>query len=109
MRQWRAGRGVKLAGVMVTPPARSKAPKSPVSTTSPLLGANAEFVAIEMAAPAKTATRIAGDPAGASPSADPLIHVELRRGPLHLSVRWPTSACDDCTAWLSELSTGLLK
>ena len=109
VRQWRAGRGVKLAGVMVTPPARSKAPKSPVSTTSPLLGANAEFVAIEMSAPAKTAIRIAADPAGASPSADPLIHVELRRGPLHLSVRWPTSAGDDCTAWLRELSTGLLK
>lgn len=32
VRQWRAGRGVKLAGVTVTAPARSKAAKSPVST-----------------------------------------------------------------------------
>ena len=82
VRQWRAGRGVKLAGVMVTPPARSKAPKSAVSTTSPLLGATPEFVAIEMSAPAKTAISIAADPAGASPSADPFILVDLRRGPL---------------------------
>ena len=44
-----------------------------------------------------------------SPSAAPFIHVELRRGALHLNVRWPTSAADDCTAWLRELSAGLLK
>ena len=43
------------------------------------------------------------------PSADALIHVELRRGPLHLSVRWPRSAAGDCTAWLRELTIGLLK
>jgi transposase len=109
VRQWRAGRGVKLAGVMVTAPARSKAPKSAVSTTSPLLGAAPEFVAIEMSAPAKAATSIVADPAGALPSAGPFILVDLRRGPLHLSVRWPTAAGDDCTAWLRELSSGLLK
>ncbi len=107
VRQWRAGRGVKLAGVTVTPPARSKA--SPVSRTSPLLGAKPEFVAIEMSAPVRTATRLAAGPAEAAPSAEPLIQIELRRGPLHLNVRWPTSAAGDCTAWLRELSTGLLK
>ena len=107
MRQWRAGRGVKLAGVTVTPPARSKAPKSPASTTSPLLGANPEFVAIEMSAPAKTVGRVAADPADAAPTAEPLIQIELRRGPLHLNVRWPTSAADDCTTWLRELSSGI--
>jgi transposase len=37
------------------------------------------------------------------------IHVELRRGALHLSVRWPSSAADECTAWLRDLSSGLLK
>ncbi len=109
VRQWRAGRGVKLVGVTVTPPARSKASKSPVSTTSPLLGANPEFVAIEMPAAAKTVARVASDPAEAAPTAESLIQIELRRGPLHLNVRWPTSAADDCTAWLLELSSGLLK
>jgi transposase len=109
VRQWRAGRGVKLAGVTVTPPARSKAPKSPASTTSPLLGANPEFVAIEMSAPAKTVGRVAADPADAAPTAEPLIQIELRRGPLHLNVRWPTSAADDCTTWLRELSSGMFK
>jgi len=109
VRQWRAGRGVKLAGVTVTPPARSKAPKSPASTTSPLLGAHPEFVAIEMSAPATTKGSFAGGRADTTPSAEPLIQIELRRGPLHLNVRWPTSAADDCTAWLRELSSGVLK
>ena len=45
------------------------------------------FVAIEISAPAKAAPRVAADPAGASPSAAPFILVDLRRGPLHLSVR----------------------
>jgi transposase len=109
VRQWRAGRGVKLAGVTVTLPARSKAPQSPESTTSPRLGAAPEFVAIEMPAATKTVARVAAEPAEAAPSAEPHIQIELRRGPLHLNVRWPTSAAHDCTAWLRELSSGLLK
>ena len=106
VRQWRAGRGVKLAGVTLT---RGKAPKSPLSTTSPLLGANPEFVAIEMPAPAKTVARVVADPAETAPAAETLIQIELRRGPLHLHVRWPSAAAGDCTAWLRELSSGLLK
>ena len=77
--------------------------------TSPLVSANPEFVAIAMPAAPKTATHVAGDPADAASTVEPLIQIELRRGPLHLSVRWPTSAADDCTAWLRELSSGLLK
>ena len=57
----------------------------------------------------KTTGSTAADHAAVKPTADPLIHVELRRGPLHLSVRWPTSAAGDCTAWLRELTSGLLK
>jgi transposase len=45
----------------------------------------------------------------AVPIAEPLIQIELRRGPLHLNVRWPTAAAEDCRAWLRELSSGLLK
>jgi hypothetical protein len=51
----------------------------------------------------------AGRRAVAAPSADALIQVELRRGALQLCVRWPTTAAGDCTAWLRELSAGLLK
>lgn len=109
VRKWRSGRGVKRAGVTVEPPLVSAAPKRPASTTSPLLGANPEFVAIEMPGPLKRAAIAAVEYAVGVPSAEPLIHVELRRGALHLNVRWPTSAADDCTAWLRELSMGLLK
>jgi len=109
VRKWRSGRGVKRAGVTVEPPLVSAAPKRPASTTSPLLGANPEFVAIEMPGPLKPAATAVARHAGAVPSAAPLIHVELRRGALHLNVRWPTSASDECTAWLRELSAGLLK
>jgi transposase len=104
VRQWRAGRGTKLAGRQSGSPAPSKAP-----APAPKIGAHPEFVAIEMSAPAKVATSIAADPAGGSPSAGPFILVDLRRGPLHLSVRWPTAAGDECAAWLRELSSGLLK
>jgi transposase len=106
VRQWRVGRGTKLAGRTSGSPAPSKAPKSPASTTSPLLGANPEFVAIEMPALPKTVAAVAAE---AARTAEPLIQIELRRGPLHLNVRWPTAAADDCTAWLRELSSGMLK
>ena len=110
VRQWRAGRGVKLGGAAVAPPAARKAAK-PTEGAAPLIGANPEFVAVEMPAPVKTARSASTAPAEPTPlpSVEPLIHVELRRGPLHLNVRWPTSAGDDCTAWLRELSSGLLK
>ena len=110
VRKWRSGRGVQRAGVAVEPPQVSAAPKRPASTTSSLLGVNPEFVAIGMPGPLKSAaTATAARHAAAVSSAAPLIHVELRRGALHLNVRWPTSAADDCTAWLRELSLGLLK
>jgi transposase len=101
VRKWRCGRGVKRAGVAVTTPTASKAP--------PPLGAAAQFIAIEMSAPTKTTVRTAAQATGAAPIAEPLIQIELRRGPLHLNVRWPASAADDCTAWLRELSSSLLK
>ena len=114
VRKWRSGRGVKLAGLMVEPPLVvlvSAAPTRPAPTTSILLGANPEFVALEMPGTLKPAATCvaAARHAGAVPSADPLIHVELRRGALHLNVRWPVAAAEDCTAWLRELSVGLLK
>ena len=105
VRKWRSGRGVKLAGVMVAPAAPGQAP-------TVRLGADPEFVAIELPASSKTGktpARVAAGPADASASAERLIQIELRRGALHLNVRWPISAAEDCTAWLCELSSGLLK
>ena len=109
VRKWRSGRGVKRAGVTAAPQHVNVAPQRRASTTSPVLGARPEFVAIEMPESLKPAATAAVEHSGAAPSAAPFIHVELRRGTLHLNVRWPTSAADDCTAWLRELSAGLLK
>ena len=98
VRKWRSGRGVKRVGIAVTP-ATSTAPAA--------LATTAEFVAIEMPPPPKAAARAAAK--SAAPIGEALIQIELRRGPLHLSVRWPSAAAEDCRAWLSELSSGLLK
>ena len=108
VRQWRAGRGVKLAGITVTAPATRKASRPTEVHGSPRVSANPEFVAIAMPTLPETATSAATDPT-ASLAAVRHIHVELRRGPLHLTVRWPASAAHDCTAWLRELTSGLLK
>jgi transposase len=101
VRKWRSGLGVKLGGAVVTA-AASKSPPLPLGTTP-------EFVAIEMPAPPRATARAAAEPPGAAPITEPLIQIELRRGPLHLNVRWPTTAAEDCRAWLRELSSGLLK
>jgi transposase len=102
VRKWRDGRGFKLAGTAITPATLNKSPTLP-------LGAAPEFVAIEMPAPATAAARAASEPVAAAPIGEALIQIELRRGPLHLNVRWPTAAAEDCRAWLRELSSGLLK
>ena len=101
VRKWRSGRGAKLAG---TGTAITSA-----ASNAPPLGTTHGFVAIEMPAPAKAAMRAATQPTAAAPIGEALIQIELRRGPLHLSVRWPSATADDCRAWLSELSSGLLK
>ena len=101
VRKWRSGRGVKRAGRAITPSAAITAPAAPSAT--------AEFVAIEMPAPPTLAARAATAANVAAQIGEPLIQIELRRGPLHLNVRGPTAAAEDCRAWLSELSSVLLK
>lgn len=98
VRKWRCGRGTKRGGSSITVAATA----APMSA---LPGAAPEFVAVEMPTPPKLVTRAAAEPTAAQPSID----VEVRRGPLHLNVRWPTAAAEDCRAWLRELSAGLLK
>jgi transposase len=100
VRKWRSGRGTKRGRMAITP-ATSAAPAASDMA--------AEFVAVQMPAPSKAAPRAAVEPREPAPIAEPVIHVELRRGPLHLNVRWPTAAAEDCRAWLRELTSGLLK
>ncbi len=111
VRQWRAGRGAKPVSVLATAPSAVKAPRPPKVQASPLVSATPEFVALEMPVSAKPATAPSADPTGPTPSstAEQHIHVELRRGSVHLNVRWPTAAADDCRAWLRELASGLVK
>lgn len=102
VRKWRSGRGTKRGGMALTAATNSAAAPAPS-------GVAAEFVAVEMPATPKAAQRAAVQPREPAPIVESSIEVELRRGPLHLNVRWPTVAAEDCRAWLRELTTGLLK
>jgi transposase len=110
VRQWRAGRGAKLAGTAVAAPSAAKGSRPPKVNSAPQISAGREFVAIEMPAPPKpvAAVAIESTPPPA-PREEQHVLVELRRGSLHLNVRWPTAAVDDCRAWLRELAAGLAK
>ena len=110
VRKWLAGRGLKRTGIQaavaVTAPAAATVLPS---VAAPLLAADARFLPIELDAPAQVPRAEPARQTGPTPVAQEPIHIELRRGALHLSVRWPTSAGGDCTVWLRELSSGLLK
>ena len=108
VRKWRSGRGAKLSGVTVGPAANDVQGR-PAAPASPPLAAHPDFVALEMPATPRAKASAVASRAEATTIATPLIHVELRRGTLQLNVRWPTTAADDCTAWLRELTPGLLK
>lgn len=115
VRQWRAGRGVKRAGKVVRLPESRPAPRPADIQALPSVGANPQFVQVAMPGLPRMAADAPPESVAAPPSAsrsvmpDPPIHIELRRGALHLTVRWPTSATGDCMAWLRELSLGPLK
>ena len=102
VRKWLVGRGLKRTGIPAP-----VAVKTSVAA-APLLAADARFVPIELAVPAAARAAAVRQADLAAAVLEP-IHIELRRGPLHLSVRWPSSTVEDCTAWLRELSSGLLK
>jgi transposase len=102
VRKWLGGRGLKRTGIPAP-----VAVKTSVAA-APLLAADARFVPIELAVPATARAEAVRQADIAAAVLEP-IHIELRRGPLHLSVRWPSSTVEDCAAWLRELSSGLLK
>jgi transposase len=109
VRKWLVGRGLKRTGIPVPIAVRASTAATAPSTAAPLLAADARFLPIELAVPAAARRAESVRPAGTTPAVPEPIHIELRRGALHLSVRWPSSAGEDCTAWLRELSSSLLK
>jgi transposase len=110
VRNWLVGRGLKRTGVQAPVAVMTSAAADvPPPAAAPLLAADVRFLPIELDAHAQ-APRV--EPARQTDTnrlvKEP-IQIELRRGTLHLIVRWPTSSAGDCTAWLRELATGLLK
>ena len=110
VRKWREGRGLKRVGLALpgvsalAVPGVVDAPPS-AAAPAPLIPSDARFVPIgKEPLQARRAER-----PDAAEAAQAVIQVDLRRGPLQLSVRWPTSAAGDCVAWLSELTSGLPK
>jgi len=110
VRKWLVGRGLKRIGIQAPVAVMASAAATvPPPVAAPLLAADARFLPIQLDTPAR-ATR--AEPARQTDTTRVIqepIHIELRRGALHLSVRWPTSAAGGCTAWLRELTAGLLR
>lgn len=96
--RWRSGRGVKLARVAIA----ASAPTAPLSNTP-------EFVAIEMPDALKPQVHAKAKLVEAGSIAEAPIQIELRRGALHLSVRWPASAASNAPSGLSMATLDRLK
>lgn len=97
VRKWLVGRGLKRAG--------QAAPRQVVTTTPAM-----QFVPVALAEARGIESAVGGDATPQRPTAaEPLIHVELRRGGAQLTVRWPSSQAQACAAWLSELAGTALK
>ena len=107
LRKWRLQHGTNPDGAAPKPSAKLSASTRPVPVVCAPPG-GIPFLAIEMPFSEKTSTQTAAQDK-VTAVVEPVIHVELRRGPLHLSVRWPSAAANDCTVWLRELTSGLLK
>jgi len=63
------------------------------------------FVPVQLAgpAPASFPDKFPKHPTPSSVAAPADIRIELRRGPLAISVSWPSAAAAQCAAWLREL------
>ena len=109
VRKWLVGRGLKRTGIPAPVALKAPAAATKLPAAAPLLAADARFLPIELAVRAPATHAESVRQSDTIPAASEPIHIELRRGALHLSVRWPASAAGDCTAWLRELSSGLLK
>ena len=111
VRKWRMGRGLKRAAIAAPAQALSLSSASAASVaTSPVLAVDARFLPIEMNKPADGSNAALAGRSDAPAEGQTSIHIELRRGPASLVVRWPVSAtAGDCTGWLRDVAAGLLK
>ena len=109
VRKWRVGRGLKRAGIAVSPGVPSAMAASAIAPTPRPLAAEARFLPIELSAPSAAARTVVAGGADTAHRAEPVVHIELRRGSSSLTVRWPSSAAGDCALWLRELASGLLR
>jgi transposase len=109
VRKWLVGRGLKRTGITALGAVKASAAATKPPAAASLLAADARFLPIELAVPVPATRAESVRQADTTPVVPEPIAIELRRGALHLSVRWPSSAAEDCTAWLRELSSGLLK
>lgn len=108
--KWRSGRGLKRAGIATPTSAPEAAPADVTpATEEPSVGSAMRFVPVELSTPAQATRAVPESRLGPAPVVPEPIRVELRRGTLHLDVRWPASAASDCAAWLRELTSGLSK
>ena len=109
VRKWLVGRGLKRTGIAAPVAVKTSATATTPPTAAPLLAADARFLPIELAVPVPATRAESARQVGATPAVPEPIHIELRRGALHLSVHWPSSTAADCTGWLRELTSSLLK
>jgi transposase-like protein len=89
LRRWVVSAGRAEASVMAQTTVRQAPPM--IESLSP------QFVAV----PIETTTATPMPEPTRAP--EPLIEVELRRGPMVVKVSWPMSASAECGAWLREL------
>ena len=104
LRKWLVGRGIKRTGLAAPRTVTHK----PVGVD---ISASLQFIPVEIA-PASVAAPAAASAAASEQTEPPVAHeipIELTRGATQLSVRWPSTQADACTAWLRELAAVALK
>ena len=111
VRKWRHGRGLKRAGIATSSSVAASMPATAPTPAMavPLLLGQARFLPIEMCEPTHPSSAGSASRTDSAARVDPTIHIELRRGPASLGIRWPVSAAGDCAAWLREVAVGLVK
>ncbi|NML19179.1 IS66-like element accessory protein TnpA [Azohydromonas caseinilytica] len=93
--QWRRGRGAS-AITAATPVTAAVMEATAVAAAAPV------FIPVELPAPTPAPTAAVPAPTPV-PDVPQEIHIELRRGAVTVSVRWPMQAAGQCATWLREI------
>lgn len=108
VRKWLVGRGLKRCGLLAPRTVKRLPPGEAGTAATPL-----QFVPVALAAArsadAEAVGAVAAEPSAGAAAHTEQIHIELRRGNAHLTVRWPASQAQACAAWLRELGATALK